>query len=77
MDNTRISAAREAVIKVEANVRSFGDPLPTDMVESGRFGSAKTWGDAILGRINNQSGGFGNKNPSGSSDSPRITGKDK
>jgi len=63
MDNTRISAAREAGIKVEANVRRFDDLLPKDMVESGRFGSAKTWGDAILGRINNQSGGFGKKNP--------------
>ncbi|MFP1843910.1 hypothetical protein [Lonsdalea quercina] len=77
MDNTRISAAREAGIKVEANVRSFDDPLPKDMVDSGRFGSAKTWGEAITGRINNQSSSFSKNNPNGSSDSPRITGKGK
>jgi len=77
MDNTRISAAREAGIKVEANVRSFDDLLPKDMVDSGRFGSAKTWGEAITGRINNQSSSFSKNNPNGSSDSPRITGKGK
>ncbi|WP_308420891.1 VENN motif pre-toxin domain-containing protein, partial [Hafnia psychrotolerans] len=77
MDNTRISAAREAGIKVEANVRSFDDPLPKDMMDSGRFGSAKTWGEAITGRINNQSSSFSKNNPNGSSDSPRITGKGK
>ncbi|HEN3615188.1 TPA: hypothetical protein U5E22_004195, partial [Yersinia enterocolitica] len=77
MDNTRISAAREAGIKVEANVRGFDDPLPKDMVDSGRFGSARTWGEAINGRINNQSSGFIKNNPNGSPDSPRITGKGK
>ncbi len=77
IDNTRISASRDAGIKVEANVRSYNDPLPKDMIDSGRFGSATTWGEAITGRINNQSGGFSKNNPYGSSDTPRITGKDK
>lgn len=77
MDNTRINAARDAGIKVEANVRNFNDPLPKDMIDSGRFGSATTWGEAITGRIVNQSGGFSKNNPYGSSDSPRITGKGK
>jgi filamentous hemagglutinin len=77
MDNIRINAARDAGIKVEANVRNFSDPLPKDMIDSGRFGSATTWGEAITGRINNQSGGFGKNNPYGSSDAPRITGKGK
>lgn len=77
IDNTRISASRDAGIKVEANVRSYNDPLPKDMIDSGRFGSATTWGEAIAGRINNQSGGFSKNNPYGSSDEPRITGKDK
>ncbi|MBK0093653.1 hemagglutinin repeat-containing protein, partial [Erwinia sp. S59] len=77
MDNTRINAARDAGIKVEANVRNFSDPLPKDMIDSGRFGPATTWGEAITGRINNQSGGFGKNNPYGSSDAPRITGKGK
>ncbi|CQJ07360.1 adhesin [Yersinia mollaretii] len=77
MDNTRISAAREAGVKVEANVRNFNDPLSQDMIDSGRFGTAKTWGDSITGRINNQSGGFGKNNPYGSIDSPKVTRKDK
>ena len=77
MDNTRINAARDAGIKVEANVRNFNDPLPKDMIDSGRFGSATTWGEAITGRINNQSGNFSKNTPYGSTDSPRITGKGK
>ena len=54
---------------------SFDDPLPKDMVDSGCFGSAKTWGEAITGRINNQSSNFSKNNPNGAPDSPRITGK--
>ena len=77
MDNTRINATRDAGIRVEANVRNFNDPLPKDMVDSGRFGSATTWGEAITGRINNQSGGFSKNNPYGTANSPRITGKGK
>jgi len=77
MDNTRISAAREAGIDVKANVRNFNDPLPKDMIASGRFGNATTWGEAITGRINNQSGGFSKNNPYGSDNNPRITGQKK
>nr|WP_275266725.1 VENN motif pre-toxin domain-containing protein [Pantoea ananatis] len=77
MDNTRIRAAREAGIKVQANLRDFDEALPKDMVDSGRFGLAKTWGEAITGRINNQSGGFSKNNPNGSAEFPRVTGKDK
>ncbi|MGC1019606.1 hemagglutinin repeat-containing protein [Pantoea agglomerans] len=81
MDNTRISAAREADIKVEANVRSYDEKLTPLEIE--RFSDRKrgfvpqTWGEAISGRINKQSGGFSNNNPYGSNESPRITGKGK
>ncbi|WP_107759505.1 hemagglutinin repeat-containing protein [Dickeya sp. Secpp 1600] len=81
MDNTRISAARDAGIKVEANVRNYDDKLTSSEVE--RFSDRKrdfvpqTWGEAITGRINKQSGGFGDKNPYGSYDAPRITGRGK
>lgn len=74
MDNTRIVAAREAGIDVKANVRGFDEPLPADMLATRRFGNAQTWGEAITGRINRQTGGFGTNNPYGSSTLPRITG---
>ncbi|WP_387691842.1 hypothetical protein [Photorhabdus sp. RM71S] len=37
----------------------------------------KTWGEAITGRINKQTGGFSKSNPDGSDELPRITGKSK
>ncbi|AFI88574.1 hypothetical protein EXT68_10585 [Pectobacterium parmentieri] len=75
MDNTRISAAREA------GVRSYNEKLTSSEIE--RFSDRKrgfvpqTWGEAITGRINKQSGGFGTQNPYGSNESPRITGRGK
>nr|WP_228198579.1 VENN motif pre-toxin domain-containing protein [Acinetobacter baylyi] len=77
-DNTRISAAREAGIDIKANIRNPGDSLPIDMIESGRFGEAKTWGEAITNRINNQRPkSFSQSNPNGTLDQPKITGKPK
>lgn len=81
MDNTRISAARDAGIEVQANVRNFDDKLSA--AETARFSEPKkgfipkTWGEAITGRIDKQSGGFSVNNPYGSNESPRITGKPK
>ena len=79
IDNTRIRAAREAGIDVQANVRPFESPLTMD--EIGRLtrgGQApKTWGDAIMIRINSQSGGFGVKYPYGAGALPRVTGGPK
>lgn len=81
MDNIRISAAREAGIKVEANVRSYNEKLTPSEIE--RFSDRKrefvpqTWGEAITGRINKQSGGFGTQNPYSSNEPPRITGRGK
>ncbi|WMY91014.1 hypothetical protein [Snodgrassella communis] len=81
MDNTRIAAAREAGIDIKANVRNFDDKLsPTEV---NRFSDPRkgfvptTWGEAITGRINKQSGGFSKNNPYGSSTPPRINGKPK
>ena len=69
VDNTRVVAAREAGIKVEANVHKYNDPLPEEYIE--RFSTKKgetpkTWGDAINNRIANQNGVFRNNNPYGS-----------
>jgi hypothetical protein len=81
MDNTRIAAAREAGIDIKANIRNFYDKLSP--AEVNRFSDPKkgfvpvTWGDAITGRINKQSGGFSKNNPYGSSTPPRISGKPK
>ncbi|OCG42893.1 VENN motif pre-toxin domain-containing protein [Gilliamella sp. Bif1-4] len=81
MDNTRIAAAREAGIDIKANIRNFDDKLSPSEVN--RFSDPKkgfiptTWGEAITGRINKQSGGFSKNNPYGSSTPPRISGKPK
>ncbi|MBQ0528513.1 VENN motif pre-toxin domain-containing protein [Providencia rettgeri] len=81
IDNTRINAARDADIKVEANLRSFDEKLTA--AESARFSDPrkgfepKTWGEAITGRIDKQSGGFSKNNPYGSNEPPRVTGKPK
>ncbi|WP_176700595.1 VENN motif pre-toxin domain-containing protein, partial [Gilliamella sp. App4-10] len=81
MDNTRIAAAREAGIDIKANVKHFDDKL--SLAEVNRFSDPKkgfvptTWGEAITGRINKQSGGFSKNNPYGSSTPPRISGKPK
>lgn len=81
MDNTRIAAAREAGINVQANVRNYNDKLTA--AEILRFSDPKrglaptTWGEAITGRINKQSGSFSKDNPYGANESPRITGKPK
>jgi len=75
MDNTRITAAREAGIDVKANVHSFDEPLPENMVEQRRFEIAQTWGEAITGRINKQTGSFGEINPDGSLELPHLIRK--
>jgi hypothetical protein len=81
MDNTRITAAREAGIDIKANARNFDDKLTPE--ETIRFSDPrrglepKTWGEAITGRINKQTGGFSKNNPYGANESPRITGKPK
>ena len=80
IDNTRIAAAREAGVDVKATVRGFDNLLSDSEIK--RFSIPKkgiipkTWGEAITGRINKQTGGFSRENPYGASQSPRITGRD-
>ena len=76
MDNTRIAAAREAGIGVEASVRRYDESLTPAIKEARGWQNFNTWGDAITGRINKQSGGFSASNPYGSTELPRISGGD-
>lgn len=81
VDNTRILAAREAGIKVEANVRNYNDPISRDQavrfVLNGKV--PKTWGQAVEFRVQKQSQMSGvdkswsEKFPSGSIYDPDIT----
>ncbi|WP_167686177.1 ShlB/FhaC/HecB family hemolysin secretion/activation protein [Rahnella sp. CJA17(1/100)] len=74
MDNTRIAAARESGIDVKASVRGFDDPLTPAIQEARGWQNFNTWGEAITGRINKQSGGGSTSNPYGSTEPPRISG---
>jgi hypothetical protein len=77
VDNRRLVAAREAGIRVEANVRGFDDPLTPQ--ESRRLSSRgsvpKTWGEAVTLRIQRQPNGFPAASPYGSHVVPRINYK--
>ncbi|PGW15121.1 hypothetical protein COD90_16160 [Bacillus cereus] len=63
-----VAAAREVGIEVQATIRNYSDPLPTDMVA--RFttpkGTPKIWGEALDLRIQKQKASFRNNNPMGS-----------
>ena len=53
IDNTRVAVARELDIKeVPVNVHLPADPLPESML--GRFGEARTWGEALSQRTGKQ-----------------------
>jgi len=77
MDNTRIRAAREAGVDVKANVRDYNAPISSEMKKARGWENYSTWGEAITGRIQKQSGGFSKKNPLGSIDAPKLTGNKK
>lgn len=69
VDNTRVLAARNAGIDVQATVHNATDPIPADMAQ--RFVSRngdipKTWGEAVTNRINNQNSSYRTTNPYGS-----------
>jgi hypothetical protein len=69
IDNTRLLAANEAGINVQANIHAFDDVLPSSFVD--RFTTPKggvpaTWGDAVLNRIGGQNAPFRSSNPFGS-----------
>ena len=81
MDNTRVLAAREAGVKVEANVHSYSDPIPESRARSLEYKGniPKTWGEAIESRVYKQSKeGFAPKEwaeqfPNGSIYDPEVT----
>ncbi len=74
VDNTRLLAAREAGINIQANVRGFDSALPLQMIEQRRFGAAQTWGQAVTQRITGQSRAFSLSNPYGAVARPTVTG---
>ena len=74
IDNTRVVAARQAGIDVQANIHAYDDLLPVEYID--RFTTKKgvptTWGDAITLRIGKQNSTFRNNNPFGSFDMDNI-----
>jgi len=74
IDNTRVAAAREAGINVNANVHSYNDSLPSGFIN--RFTTPKgvpsTWGEAINLRILKKNSAFRGTYPSGSIDMPKM-----
>lgn len=68
IDNTRPAVAQELDIpEIPANVHAPDDPLPEDMI--GRFGDAKTWGEALQYRTANQRPPLP---PTGAAERPRM-----
>jgi hypothetical protein len=74
LDNTRVVAARQSGIDVQANIHIYNDQLPDSLV--GRFTTQKgvptTWGDAVELRIGKQNSDFRNTFPFGTFDLPKI-----
>ena len=72
IDNTRVVAAREAGIDVQAVIHDYSELLPLEQID--RFTTKKgipiTWGDAIILRIGKQSSAFRSDNPYGSYNLP-------
>ena len=69
LDNTRVLAAHQAGIDVQATVYAFEMPLSTDMAV--RFTTPKggvpgTWGEALMNRIGSQNAAYRSAWPEGS-----------
>ena len=70
IDNTRVAVARELGIEeIPVRVHEVTEPLPNDMI--GRFGDAKTWGEALIQRTANQRPPLP---PTGTTEVPRMPG---
>jgi filamentous hemagglutinin len=68
IDNTCVAVARELGIReIPVRVHAPTDPLPPEMI--GRFGDARTWGEALLHRTSNQRPPLP---PTGTLDAPRM-----
>jgi hypothetical protein len=71
LDNTRILAAQRAGVNIQARVFDYSASLPNDLDYVSRFVGRngdvpKTYGEAVMNRISNQSSVFRNLYPSGS-----------
>ena len=64
VDNTRVLAAHLTGTPVQAVIRGAGEALPASM--AGRFGTATTWGEAVMARIGGQNAAYRAANPLGS-----------
>ena len=68
LDNTRVAVARELDMKeVPVRVHAPNEPLPKSMI--GRFGPAKTWGEALANRTSRQ---IPPLPPTGTLDAPKM-----
>ncbi|UOY90473.1 ParB/Srx family N-terminal domain-containing protein [Bacillus glycinifermentans] len=74
IDNTRVVAAREAGIKVQAKIHDGNEPLPENFIDrfTTKKGVPKTWEEAIELRIGKQKASFRNNNPLGSENMERV-----
>lgn len=69
IDNTRVVAAHQAGIDVQALIHGFDDLLPPEFIDrfiTPKGGVPSTWGDAIMNRIGAQNSLFRNTYPFGS-----------
>jgi len=69
IDNTRVVAAHQAGIDVQAVIHGFDDPLPPEFIDrftTPKGGVPSTWGGAILNRIGGQNSLYRNTYPFGS-----------
>ena len=55
IDNTRVAIAQElGISEISVVVHNYDDPLPEIMIKARRFGTSKTWGEALDYRTGNQ-----------------------
>ena len=74
IDNTRVVAARQARIDVQANIHAYDELLPIEYIArfTTKKGVPKTWGDAVELRIGKQKPSFRTDNLFGSIDMMAI-----
>ena len=74
IDNTRVVAARQARIDVQANIHAYDELLPIEYIArfTTKKGVPKTWGDAVELRIGKQKSSFRTDNLFGSIDMMAI-----
>jgi hypothetical protein len=69
IDNTRVLAAHQAGINVQASVHGFDEALPGEFVPrftTPKGGAPTTWGDAVVNRIGKQNSLYRTTYPMGS-----------